>query len=147
MHTITNEDGKKTEINQEQYDELYPSSLLDGWCSGQIMFFIGVLGEIVEDTFRDNLRGTKAMFQGSIHKTREAAAMEVLRRESMAKRWIPKGGTLFWHWSLDVAYNSQYNKFDQEDIHYAIIGNVHKTPEAAEEWGKKYSPAFKYIFE
>ena len=74
--------------------------------------------------------------------TEEEADMELLRRESRAKAWMPEEGDVFW--SIDSkgrSYDSIWEG-DNIDIMYFHNGHTHKTKDESIEWGKKYGKAF-----
>ena len=85
-----------------------------------------------------------ALAQGNVFRTAQDAKDEALRRESIAKRWVPKGGEQFWSWDFG---NSQPGLSDYAAVCLAdiYIGSAFPTEEACEEWGKKYADVFKKV--
>lgn len=74
--------------------------------------------------------------------TKHDAEMERLRREARANVYLPKYGESFWTWffqckEASLNYWLAIGRYDY------FIWNVHKTKEAAEEYGRKYAKAFE----
>ena len=74
--------------------------------------------------------------------TPEDADMELLRRESRAKAWMPEVGQNFW--SIDSKGKSFESIWEGDyiDMMYFHNGHAHKTEKESIEWGEKYGKAF-----
>lgn len=82
----------------------------------------------------------------NVFSTKEAAEYEKLRQESMGKRWKPQTNEQYFYYifrNSEADYNTWTNY--ETDLRRYFIGNVHKTKEEAEEWGKKYGEAWRVL--
>ena len=79
---------------------------------------------------------------GNCFLTAEYADMELLRRESRAKAWMPDMDQVFWGIGrMGRAFDTTWQD-DNTDMMYFHNGNVHKTEEESIEWKAKYGKAF-----
>ena len=74
--------------------------------------------------------------------TCEEVDMELLRRESRAKAWMPEEGENFWATRHKRESFESVWEGDYIDMMYFHNGHTHKTKEEAIEWGEKYGKAF-----
>lgn len=74
--------------------------------------------------------------------TSEDVDMELLRRESRAKAWMPEMGQRIY--SIGILWEAFETTWDANtcDFMYYHNGNIHKTKEDAYEWKAKYGKAF-----
>ena len=74
--------------------------------------------------------------------TQEDAEMELLRRESRAKAWMPEVGQH--HWTIGRMGGAVETPWDADnlDCMYYHNGSVHRTKEEVYEWKAKYGKAF-----
>lgn len=145
----TNEDGHVFS-RQEWKEERYATS--HTFSEREIRLNTEYFEEINDRTYSISASGIvyetgehTACWEWNSFPSKEAAEMEVLRRESMAKRWRSTVWEQFWlfHFWDDQAYSSRFGcHVDYLDF---FIWNTHKTQEDAEAWGKKYAEAFRYL--
>lgn len=128
-----------------QYQSFMPAE-------GERFFFIKNNGWREIDSFSGYMstydRHVEAIMDG-VFRTKKAAQMELLRRESRAQAWMPGEGENSFYVDLlseEVRQNyrvpgiKNFNKLDY------LIGNLHKSLEDANKWKDEYFEAFKCLF-
>lgn len=95
----------------------------------------------IDEALSKSLEGATATVYGGGETLREG---ELKRRESMARRFdfIPKNGEDFFIKAADGEVYPQRWVGSEDHIALWHIGNIHRTKEAAEAWGKEYAQYF-----
>lgn len=109
-------------------------------------WFVDSDGKLYTSFWEERIIDTGRYNQGNVFRTEEEALAEAKRRESMAKRheWRPLTSDRCWIYHLyDEEANDTFWYEKTADLASWYIGNVHKTKEEAEEWGRNYAEYFK----
>lgn len=108
-------------------------------------WYVSSSGNISQEIWDDVEFDNRCLEMGNVFKTEEEAQAHKMRLMSMAKRGkMPEEGDAHWYWSIGAnkALSDCWN-FHSVDYAYYWIGNIHKTKEAAEKWGKEFAHFFK----
>lgn len=144
---IVLENGDTVEISKESYEALQKSVKKEWPQKGDGYYGTDTKGEMFKSTWDDDYWDKERTKMGNCFKTEGEAEMHKLRLESMAQRWKPEAYKDYFYWEFDdeeVGVSTWCA--DTSEIEGFFIGNMHKTEEAAAEWGAKYNDAWMILF-
>lgn len=126
--------------------ELKPIEKADKFTMRETYYYIDSIDAINIDEWCNTYSDKARIKANNCFKTKEAAEMELLRRESMANRWIPTDKSEMFYW-WDIEGHSVITGLVSHSFLavMSIIGAVHPTKEACKAWADKYAKAWEEI--